>query len=82
MAALPKRRNSVRRKNIRRAHDALKPTTLTICPKCKKPKRQHFVCEYCGFYGKVDTKSVKPSSTPVKSVEGKKKTETKKETKS
>lgn len=53
MGAVPKRRISKARKNRRRAHHALKEPEVVLCPKCEQPKRPHFRCEYCGFYGKV-----------------------------
>lgn len=56
MAALPKRKSSSARRDRRRSQHALKSPALSVCPKCKKTKRAHFVCEYCGFYGKGDKK--------------------------
>lgn len=50
MGALPKRRISKQRKNNRRAHHALALSGLSKCPKCKKMKRAHMVCPYCGTY--------------------------------
>jgi large subunit ribosomal protein L32 len=69
MGAVPKRRISKARKNRRRAHHALKEPEVVLCPKCNQPKRPHFRCEYCGFYGKVEkakaktTKSTKKKSS-------------------
>ncbi len=51
MGALPKRKISKGRKNRRRAQDGLAKPALSVCPKCGKPKRPHFVCSYCGHYG-------------------------------
>ncbi len=51
MGALPKRRISKGRRNRRRAQDGLSAPALAVCPKCKKAKRPHFVCQYCGYYG-------------------------------
>ena len=31
-------------------HIFLKPPSLSICPKCKKPIRTHSVCLNCGYY--------------------------------
>jgi len=35
---------------MRRAHDALKPASLSLCPHCKQPKMPHRVCPHCGYY--------------------------------
>jgi large subunit ribosomal protein L32 len=51
MGALPKRKISKQRKNKRRAHHALKTPEISTCPKCKSPRRPHFECEVCGYYG-------------------------------
>jgi large subunit ribosomal protein L32 len=58
MGALPKRKISKQRKGNRRSHNALAVPAVVLCPKCKKAKRPHFKCEYCGFYGKVEKKTV------------------------
>jgi len=50
MGALPKRKISKQRRNNRRSHDALKAPTLSICPNCKKAKKAHAVCPFCGTY--------------------------------
>lgn len=59
MGALPKRKISKGRRNRRRSQDKLTAPSIGLCPKCKKAKRSHFVCEYCGFYGKVEKKESK-----------------------
>ncbi|MCC7290071.1 50S ribosomal protein L32 [bacterium] len=64
MAALPKRRSSSSRRDKRRATHALVAPALSVCPKCKRAKRPHFVCAYCGYYGKGD--KVEAKSTPKK----------------
>ncbi len=35
---------------MRRAHDALRPTNLTPCPRCNQTLRPHTVCANCGHY--------------------------------
>ncbi len=57
MGALPKRKISKARKGRRRAHDHLKPINVQKCPRCGKPMRSHFECQYCGFYAKDQTKT-------------------------
>ncbi|MFH0950847.1 MAG: 50S ribosomal protein L32 [bacterium] len=34
----------------RRSHHALKPKTLNVCSKCKKPVEPHRACSACGTY--------------------------------
>ena len=56
----PKRRHSKRRKNQRRAHDALTAHSLSECPQCHQMKLPHQACPECGYYkGRevVDTSS-------------------------
>ena len=48
--AHPKRRHSVSRKKMRRAHDFLTSPILGQCPKCGSRTRSHQVCGYCGYY--------------------------------
>ena len=46
----PKRRHSKARRNKRRANDALKSPSLSVCPNCHEPKLPHRVCPACGHY--------------------------------
>lgn len=62
MGAVPKVRISKRRKNNRRAHHGLKAPTLSVCPKCKQPKRPHFKCQECGFYGELESEKTTKKS--------------------
>jgi len=48
--AVPKKKTSKSRKNMRRAHDFLTTPSLSICPQCKSPKMPHRVCPSCGTY--------------------------------
>lgn len=50
MTPLPKRKLSKGRKNRRRSHYNLKPTTLEVCTQCKELKMPHRVCPNCGTY--------------------------------
>ena len=50
MTPLPKRKLSKGRRNRRRSHYNLKPTTLEVCPQCKELKLPHQVCPTCGTY--------------------------------
>jgi large subunit ribosomal protein L32 len=49
--AVPKKKTSKSKRNMRRAHDALKPLNLCPCSKCGAPRLPHSVCETCGTYG-------------------------------
>ena len=52
--AVPKKKTSKSRKNMRRAHDFLTAPASSICPQCKAPKLPHRACSSCGTYkGKV-----------------------------
>jgi len=46
----PIKRHSKSRRNMRRAHDFLKPILASSCPKCRAPKLPHHVCPNCGTY--------------------------------
>ncbi len=48
--AVPKKKTSKSRKNMRRAHDFLTAPTVANCPQCKAPKLPHRVCPSCGTY--------------------------------
>jgi large subunit ribosomal protein L32 len=48
--AVPKKKISKSRRDMRRAHDALKPASWAECPNCGELKRPHHVCDACGYY--------------------------------
>ena len=48
--AVPKRRTSRSRRDMRRAHDAIRPPARSTCPQCREPKLPHRVCPNCGTY--------------------------------
>lgn len=50
--AVPKRKKSKSRRDMRRAHwkRAGKPPSLSKCPRCGQPKLPHRVCIHCGYY--------------------------------
>lgn len=48
--AVPKRKVTPSKRNMRRAHDALKPMAHTECANCGELKRPHHVCASCGYY--------------------------------
>lgn len=48
--AVPKKKTSKSRRNMRRAHHALKPAAHAECPNCGELKRPHHICPSCGHY--------------------------------
>ena len=48
--AVPKRKVSPSRRNMRRSHHRLARATHSECPNCGEQKRPHHVCSSCGYY--------------------------------
>lgn len=48
--AVPKKKISKSRRNMRRSHDALKASSYEECSNCGELKRPHHVCASCGQY--------------------------------
>ncbi|MEQ9640876.1 MAG: 50S ribosomal protein L32 [Alphaproteobacteria bacterium] len=48
--AVPKRKVTPSRRNMRRAHDSLASAAHNECPNCGELKRPHHVCASCGYY--------------------------------
>ena len=49
--AVPKKKKSPSRRNMRRAHhDKRTAPALSPCPNCEEPMMSHRVCPACGFY--------------------------------
>jgi len=48
--AVPKKKTSKSKKNMRRAHDAITAPNISLCPQCQEPKQPHRVCPNCGTY--------------------------------
>ena len=48
--AVPKKKTSKSKRDMRRAHDALQTPSLSVCPQCKEPKQSHRACPACGSY--------------------------------
>ncbi len=48
--AVPKKKVSKARRNMRRSHKALTGSSFAECPNCGELKRPHHVCSACGFY--------------------------------
>lgn len=48
--AVPKKKTSKSRRDMRRAHHSLKSVTSMECPNCGELKLPHHVCGGCGHY--------------------------------
>ncbi|MGE0178760.1 MAG: 50S ribosomal protein L32 [Sphingomonas sp.] len=48
--AVPKRKTSPSKRNMRRSHDALTATQFQECPNCGELRLPHNVCQSCGHY--------------------------------
>ncbi|MDP7311614.1 MAG: 50S ribosomal protein L32 [Alphaproteobacteria bacterium] len=48
--AVPKRKISTSKRNMRRSHDSLKAAGYVECSSCGEYKLPHHVCESCGTY--------------------------------
>ncbi|MGF7185126.1 large subunit ribosomal protein L32 [Desulfitispora alkaliphila] len=53
--AVPKRRTSKSKKNMRRANWKISAPKIAECPQCHEPKLPHRVCPECGFYKERNT---------------------------
>jgi large subunit ribosomal protein L32 len=51
--AVPKRKTSKSRKNLRRSHHGLAMPAQAKCPQCDEPRAPHRVCRSCGYYDGV-----------------------------
>ena len=47
---VPKSKTSRSRRNMRRAHHALKAPNFSVCKNCGELHLPHHVCSSCGFY--------------------------------
>jgi len=48
--AVPKKKTSPSRRNMRRSHHALSAPAYAECPDCGELKRPHHLCPSCGHY--------------------------------
>jgi len=56
--AVPKRKTSPSKRNMRRSHDALSVEAFQECPNCGELKRPHHMCSACGHYNGREIVSV------------------------
>lgn len=52
--AVPKKKTSKSKRDMRRSHHALETNACSECPKCGELVRPHHVCESCGTYNKKE----------------------------
>ena len=50
--AVPKRKTTPSRRNMRRSHHGLSSINTGECPNCGELKLSHHVCPSCGYYNK------------------------------
>ncbi len=48
--AVPKKKTSQSRRNMRRSHDALSMNAVSVCKNCGEIVKPHNVCKACGSY--------------------------------
>jgi large subunit ribosomal protein L32 len=60
--AVPKKKTSKSRRNMRRSHHALSAATYAECSNCGEMKRPHHVCGSCGHYGEREVVTVAAES--------------------
>lgn len=48
--AVPKRKTSPSKRNMRRSHHRLVAVRPVECPNCGEQRRPHHVCASCGYY--------------------------------
>ena len=50
--AVPKRKTTPSKRNMRRSHDGLAVNNNVECPNCGELKLSHHICPSCGYYNK------------------------------
>ena len=48
--AVPKKKKSKSKRNMRRSHDSINMPNVATCPQCHEPVLPHHVCPECGTY--------------------------------
>ncbi len=48
--AVPKRKKSKSKRDMRRAHTKAAPVNVSSCPQCGEVKLPHRACPFCGTY--------------------------------
>jgi len=57
--AVPKRKKTRSRRDMRRSHDAITPTIYAECSNCGENKLPHHICAACGHY---DGREIMPAT--------------------
>jgi large subunit ribosomal protein L32 len=60
--AVPKKKTSKSRRNMRRAHHALPSASYVECPNCGEIKRPHHLCAACGHYNGREVVATQPEN--------------------
>jgi large subunit ribosomal protein L32 len=60
--AVPRKKTTRSRRDMRRSHLALVATNVTECPNCGELKRAHHVCGSCGHYDGREVMVAKPEA--------------------
>ena len=50
--AVPKRKTTPSKRNMRRSHLGLSSSNFMECPNCGELKLSHHICSSCGYYNK------------------------------
>jgi len=48
--AVPRKKTSKSKRDMRRSHHALRRVNTQECPNCGEVKQSHHVCPACGYY--------------------------------
>ena len=48
--AVPKKKTSKSKRNMRRSHDFHKAVNVAVCDNCGKAIMPHNICPFCNFY--------------------------------
>lgn len=48
--AVPKKRKSKSKRDMRRSHDHITMPNVSSCPQCHEPVLSHQICKNCGTY--------------------------------
>jgi len=60
--AVPKKKVSKSRRDMRRSHHALRTNAHQECPNCGEAKRPHHVCGSCGYYDGREVVPAEPAT--------------------